>query len=92
MNPLRGVMSVAEMLLEALLHTPLGNQAVRWICGHTNGGHSYRVGLVAGDDDTFVMDPLTECKHCLKPMDAGQYDNMIQGYLALRADVFEEDD
>lgn len=89
---LRGAMSVGELIVEALLHTGPGNKVVRWICGRTNGGHSYRVGLVAGDEDTFVMDPLTECKHCLKPMDQSAYDHMIEGYLRLREEEDEEEE
>lgn len=74
------VVSIGESLIELLLHTRRGREFTQYICGHTNGGHSYRVQLVQSES-TFTFDPCTECKHCLKPMGTAAYQRMVTSYL-----------
>lgn len=92
MNLLRGVVAFGEMLLEAALASTPGTQALQYLCGKSKRGHAYRVALVAADEDMFVMDPLTACRRCDRPMTEAQYEEMVAQYLMVRAQEMAEED
>lgn len=83
MNPLRGLFSFGELIVEAFLQTPTGNTLVQWICGRTHGGHSYKVSMVMADESLYSFDPLTSCKNCDAPMSESSYNALIRGYVEM---------
>lgn len=80
-------------MLEHLLSTKGFKRLVQRLCAASTQGHHYTVSVVAGENEgTFVIDPLTTCKRCEKPMSEKVYDEMVKAYALVHELSLEEDE
>lgn len=50
----------------------------QWWCGACRPGHHYTVSMIAGEEtQTYVLDPMSLCKRCSRPLGPQQYARLI---------------
>lgn len=62
-------------------YAPVGVK--QWACGWIAPGHHYTLEILRNEGEGFVVDPLTACTSCAKPLPEQVYLKAIREYQAI---------